>query len=58
MVYKKSYRDATAYKKSYRAAAGTRWLINLPPPRRCRDGCQKNVPNFTAVPVLDQRYWY
>jgi hypothetical protein len=22
-------------------------------PRRCRDGFQKNVPNFTAAPVLD-----
>jgi hypothetical protein len=62
MVYKKSYRAAAStrrlIKKSYRAAAATRWLINLPPPRRCRDGFQKNVPNFTAAPVLDQKYWY
>jgi hypothetical protein len=27
-------------------------------PRRCRDGFQKNVSNFTAVTVLDQKYWY
>ncbi len=37
-------RDATAYKKIL--------------PRRCRDGFQKNVPNFTATTVLDQKYWY
>jgi hypothetical protein len=29
---------------------------NLPLPYR--DGSQKNVPNFTAAPVLDQKYWY
>jgi hypothetical protein len=45
------------YKKSYRAAAATRRLIkNLtaPLPR----WFSKNVPNFTAAPVLDQKYWY
>jgi hypothetical protein len=26
--------------------------------RRCRHGFQKNVPNFTAATVLDQKYWY
>jgi hypothetical protein len=31
-------------KKSYRTAAA---------PRRCRDGFQKNVPNFTVVTALD-----
>jgi hypothetical protein len=25
-------------------------------PRRCRDGFQKNVSNFTAAIVLDQKY--
>ncbi len=44
--------------KSYRAAPETRWVINLPLPHRCRDGFQKNVPNFTATTVLDQKYWY
>jgi hypothetical protein len=58
MVYKKSYRAATAYKKIL--------------PRRCRDAMayklaaaaaaamvvKKNVPNFTSAPVLDQKYWY
>ncbi len=57
---KTSYRAAAAtrrlIKKSYRAAATTRWLISLPPPRRCHDGFQKNVPNFTAASVLDQKY--
>jgi hypothetical protein len=27
-------------------------------PLRCRDGFQKNVRNFTATTVLDQKYWY
>jgi hypothetical protein len=26
-------------------------------PRHCRDGFQKNVSNFTAATVLDQKYW-
>jgi hypothetical protein len=30
----------------------------LPLPHRCRNGFQKNVPNFTAATVLDQKYWY
>jgi hypothetical protein len=25
---------------------------------RCRDGFQKNVSNFIAATVLDQKYWY
>jgi hypothetical protein len=25
---------------------------------RCRDGFQKNVSNFTAATVLNQKYWY
>jgi hypothetical protein len=26
--------------------------------RRCRDGFQKNVSNFTAKTILDHKYWY
>jgi hypothetical protein len=28
----------------------------LPLPHR--NGFQKNIPNFTAATVLDQKYWY
>jgi hypothetical protein len=61
---KTSYRAAAAtrqlLKKSYRTAVATRWLINLPPPRHCRDGFQKNVPNFaaaTATAVAARQQW-
>jgi hypothetical protein len=57
-VRKKSYRAATAprlfIKKSYRDATAYKKIL----PRRCRDGFQKNVPNFTPATVLDQKYWY
>jgi hypothetical protein len=31
---------------------------NLPLPCRRRHGFQENISNFTAVTVLDQKYWY
>jgi hypothetical protein len=30
--------------------------VRKKPPRRCRDGFQKNVSSFTATTVLDQKY--
>jgi hypothetical protein len=43
-------------KKSYRAAAATAYKKILR--RRCRDGFRKNFSNFTAMDVLDQKYWF
>jgi hypothetical protein len=44
VVRKKSYRAAMVYKKKL--------------PRRCRDGFRKTFSNFTAMDVLDQKYWF
>jgi hypothetical protein len=39
-------------RKQNRAAIATRWLINLSPPRRCRDVFEKNVQI-----LLPRLYW-
>jgi hypothetical protein len=40
-------------KKSYRVAIATTYKKILPQ----RDGFQKNVSNFSATTILDQKYW-